>query len=233
VTDPSLQPIARTPLYEQVVDRLRAFIELHELKPGDRLMSERDLAVRLGVSRASVRQALTALKVLGLVEIKHGDGVYLLRSSQEIIPSLASEIVGSEFDHAVIWEVREAIEVQAARLAARRRTDDDLIVMRNALEEMEGSISGGGDGVEGDANFHRAVVAAAHNALLQQLVVQLADAIDRTSEASLTYPGRPSISLERHRTILEAIAGGDEEAASAQMREHVLVSRRGIAAGDA
>jgi GntR family transcriptional repressor for pyruvate dehydrogenase complex len=225
VPDPGLQPIARSPLYEQVVERLREFIDVQQLQPGDRLMSERELAERLGVSRTSVRQALTALKVLGLVEIKHGDGVYLLRGPRDVIPSLASEIADSEVDHPMIWEVREGIEVQAARLAALRRRDEDLGAMRDALDEMEASIAAGEDGILGDRRFHHAVVAAAHNPLLHQLTEQLSDAIDRTSEASLTLAGRPPISLEGHRAILEAIAGGDEDDAAEQMRRHVAISR--------
>ncbi len=233
VADASLQPIARSPLYEQVVERLREFIDAQRLQPGDRLMSERELAVQLGVSRTSVRQALTALRVLGLVEIKHGDGVYLLRSPRDVIPSLASEIVGSEGDHPMIWEVREGIEVQAARLAARRREDADLVELHAALEEMAGSIAEGGDGIEGDRRFHRAIAGAAHNPLLMELIAQLADVIDRTSAASLTLAGRPPVSLVAHREILSAIERGDEAAAAEQMRQHVMISGARVLAFDA
>ena len=224
MSDADLQPIARSPLYEQVVERLREFIDAQRLQPGDRLMSERELAERLGVSRTSVRQGLTALRVLGLVEIKHGDGVYLLRAPGDVIPSLASEIVGSEVDHPIIWEVREAIEVHAARFAARRRSAADLRAMRNALDLMETAIAGGDDGIREDRRFHRALVDAAGNPLLRQLTEQLADAIDRTSEASLTVAGRPRVSLDAHRAILAAIEEQDEATAAEQMRRHVITS---------
>jgi len=228
--DPGLQPIPRSPLYEQVVERLRDFIDAQRLQPGDRLMSERELAEQLGVSRTSVRQGLTALRVLGLVEIKHGDGIYLLRSPRDVIPSLASEIVGSEVDHPMIWEVREGIEVQAARLAARRRSAADLRAMHETLDLMETAIAGGDDGVAEDRRFHRAIVAAARNPLLHQMTEQLADLIDRTSEASLTHTGRPPVSLEHHRAILAAIEAQDEEAAAAQMRQHVVASAQLVVA---
>ena len=231
MTEPGLQPIARSPLYEQVAERLRDFIDAEALQPGDRLMSERDLAERLGVSRTSVRQALTALKVMGLVEIKHGDGVYLLRTPSELIPGFISEIAGSEIDHPMIWEVREGIEMQAARLAAERRTDADLAAMRDALEAMGASIAAGGDGIEGDRDFHRAIAVAAHNPLLQELTEQLSDAIDRTSAASLTHVGRPPISLEHHHAILAAIADQDAPRAAEQMQLHVMASRVVVAPG--
>lgn len=228
MSDPGLQPITRSPLYEQVVERLRDFIEAQQLKPGDRLMSERELAERLGVSRTSVRQALTALRVLGLVDIRHGDGVYLLRSPHDLIPSLATEIVDSEVDHPMIWEVREAIEVQAARLAARRRSTADLGAMREALDLMETAIAGGDDGIQEDRRFHHAIVVAAGNPLLRQMTEQLADVIDRTSQASLTRTGRPIVSLEAHRAILAAIEAQDEPAAAEAMRQHVMTSGRQV-----
>lgn len=224
----ALQPIQRSPLYEQVVARLREFIDVEELKPGDRLMSERELAERLGVSRTSVRQALTVLRVQGLVEIRHGDGVYLVEPPAEVVGSLALEVANSEADHPMIWEVREGIEVQAARLAARRRTEDDLTAMAVALALMAESIDGDGDGIVGDRHFHGAVAAAAHNELLAQLHDQLRELIDRTSEASLTRPGRPPVSLHEHQEIFDAIERGDEESAVELMRVHIVASARRI-----
>jgi GntR family transcriptional repressor for pyruvate dehydrogenase complex len=224
----ALQPIQRSPLYEQVVERLRDFIDVEDLRPGDRLMSERELAERLGVSRTSVRQALTVLRVQGLVEIRHGDGVYLVEPPAQVIPSLALAVANSEIDHPMIWEVREGIEVQSARLAARRHTEDDLTAMAGALAAMESSIASGGDGIVGDQHFHRAVAQAAHNELLAQLHDQLRELIDRTSEASLTRPGRPPVSLHEHQEIFAAIERGDEEGAVEQMREHIVVSAQRI-----
>lgn len=228
MSDADLRPIPRSPLYEQVADRLRAFIDAQQLQPGDRLMAERELSARLGVSRTSVRQALTALKVQGLVEIRHGEGVFLSREPRDVISTLASEIAGSEVDHPMIWEVREGIEAQAARLAAARRDDGDLDAMRTALDEMAASIAAGDDGIEGDRDFHRAVVEAARNPLLSKLMAELAEMVDRTSAASLTHAGRPTVSLEGHRAILDAIADGDGDAAAARMRAHVETSREVI-----
>lgn len=228
MAEPGLQPIERSPLYEVVAERLRNFIESENLKPGDRLLPERELAERLGVSRTSVRQALTAMRVMGLIEVRPGAGAYLQRPPADLVPNLAAEVAKAEVDHPMIWEVREGVEVQAARLAARRRTDEDLAAMAEALSSMAGSIEGGGDGVDGDRLFHRAVIAAAHNELLSQLVDELADMIDRTSEVSLTLPGRAPRSLEVHREILAAIESGDEQEAAERMRRHVAESAQSV-----
>ena len=218
-----LSPIRRSPLYEEVAERLREFIDVQELRPGDRLMSERELAQRLGVSRTSVRQALTALRVGGLVEIRHGDGVYLLRSPEDVVPSLAEELLQSHAQLPAIMEVREALETQTARLAARRRSDADLDEMRLALREMATAIEEGEDGAEADQRFHGAITAASHNELLAGLMEQLADVIDQTRRASLSRPGRPPRSLIAHEQILQAIADRDEDGAARAMRDHLEV----------
>ncbi len=217
----SLQPVDRRPLYERVVARLREFIDTEHLQPGDRLMSERDLAKRLAVSRTSVRQAFTALRVMGVVEIRHGDGIYLLRTSDDLVPSLAKGLLASHAHFSKINEIREALEPQAARLAARRRTTDDLAALHGALAQMEHEIDRGDSGVDGDDRFHRALVAATHNDVLATLIEQLAPAMAQTSQASLARPEQPRRSLSEHRAVLEAVARRDEEQAYLSMRVHV------------
>jgi GntR family transcriptional repressor for pyruvate dehydrogenase complex len=232
MADHPLRPLRRSPLYEEVVERLREFIDVQQLKPGDRLMSEREITERLGVSRTSVRQALTALRVLGMVEIRHGDGIYLLRSPADLIPSLALEVLHSAADHPMIWEVREGLEPQAARLAARRRTDSDLAAMAEALEAMEASIAEGGEGVVADRHFHNSIIDAAREALLRQLYDELAEAINRTSEASLSEAGRPALSLEAHVSVYEAIRHRDEDLADRNMRAQLVRCSRSALRGD-
>lgn len=228
MAEPGLQRIERSPLYEVVATRLREFIESENLKPGDRLLPERELAERLGVSRTSVRQALTAMRVMGLIDVRPGAGAYLQRPPADLVPSLAAEVAEAEVDHPMIWEVREGVEVQAARLAARRRDDEDLAAMRAALAAMSRSIKGGGDGIDGDRLFHRAIAGAAHNELLSQLIDELGEVVDRTSQVSLTLPGRAPRSLEAHEAILAAIEAGDEEGAAETMRRHIAESAESV-----
>jgi GntR family transcriptional regulator, transcriptional repressor for pyruvate dehydrogenase complex len=218
-----LEPIRRSPLYEQVVERLKAFIDVQELQPGDRLLPERELAQRLGISRTSVRQAMTALRVVGLVDIRPGDGVYLRRSPHEFVPSLAAELIESHARLPATMEVREALESQTARLAARRRSAADLSEMRAALDAMADAIRDNADAGEADERFHVAVTSAARNDLLASLMKQLADPIERTRRESLSRPGQPPYSLAAHERILTAIERHDEEEASAAMREHLAV----------
>jgi GntR family transcriptional regulator, transcriptional repressor for pyruvate dehydrogenase complex len=221
-----LEPVRRAPLFEQVTERLRELMASQRLVAGDRLPSERDLAARLGVSRTSVRQAVAALRSMGIVDVRHGDGAYLVRSPDELVPSFTIEMLHVEADHPMVWEAREALEVHAARLAATRATNADLMVMQQALEAMAEELAAGEDGVEADRHLHQAIVAAAHNPLLSRLFSSIEDAVARTSAASLSMPGRPPESLRAHRAIVEAIADRDADRAASEMTSHIRGSAR-------
>jgi GntR family transcriptional regulator, transcriptional repressor for pyruvate dehydrogenase complex len=225
-----LTPIRRSPLYEEVARRLQELIASERLEAGDRLPSERELAKQLGVSRTSVRQALASLRSLGLVEVRHGDGAYLVRPAEEVVPRLTIEMLHVEADHPMVWEAREAIEVHAARLAANRRTTADLLAMRSATEDMAAALDAGEEGNDADTALHRAIVNAAHNPLLEQLFSSMTDAVARTSAASLSMAGRPPESLRAHRAIVEAIGDRDADRAASEMTSHLRGCARAFVA---
>ncbi|MFH8729969.1 MULTISPECIES: FadR/GntR family transcriptional regulator [unclassified Streptomyces] len=216
----ALRPMtARPRLYEQVLDRLRAYVAEGGLRAGDRLPPERDLAARLGVSRASVKQAITVLEVQGLVEARHGGGTYLMRDSLDAEP--VERMVERRRRLPDVLEAREALETKLAELAAERRTDEDLAALHAALDRMVADIEEGGHGVEGDRLFHAAVTAAAHSALLAEFMRSIADQVTESRTESLRQPRRPARSLAQHRAILDAIETGRPAQAAAAMRRHV------------
>ncbi|MDF2823452.1 MAG: Transcription regulator GntR family [Mycobacterium sp.] len=214
--------VDRRPLYEQVAERLREFIDTSGMQPGDKLSNVRDLAAELQVGRSSVREAINALRAQGIVEVRHGDGIYLLQRPEDIIESLATELVETHVDHPYIWETRQALETQCARLAAAHATADDLAELDAALDQMRDEISQGLPGLEGDRRFHLAVATAAHNPLLLRLLKGLRVSLDRTSETSLTRPGQPTNSLEEHRGIVSAIREHDAQDAAGRMLSHLV-----------
>ena len=216
-------PLARVRLYEQVAEQISAWISEHGLEPGEKLPPERELASRLGVSRATLSQALVALEVIGAVAVRHGDGTVVAKSPA------ASRIVEAVRAHAnrlpEIIETRDALETKIASLAASRRTEADLDRIEDSLRGMEADIEAGGRGVEGDENFHAAVTAAAHSLLLAQLMTEIGDLIRETRIESLSQSGRPTASLEGHRRIADAVRRRDPAGASRAMAEHIrLVS---------
>jgi len=217
-----IRPVDRKPLYERVSDRLREFIDINQLQPGDRLMTERDLAAELSVGRSSIREAITALRAQGVVEVRHGDGIYLLNKPEDLISSLAAELVETHIDHPYIWETRQALETQCARLAADRATKKDLAAMERGLALMAQEVEAGEPGLAGDRQFHSAVATASHNPILIQLLNGIRGSLDRTSETSLTRPGQPPQSLHDHRGIHQAIVEGRATDAADQMLSHLV-----------
>lgn len=212
--------LARTRLYEQVAEQITTWITENGLRPGDRIPPERELASRLGVSRATLSQALVALEVVGVVAVRHGDGT-VVRSAP------TSRIVESIRAHAdrlpEIIDTRDALETKLAALAAARRTTDDLARIDEALSAMGADIDAGGRGVEGDERFHGAVTTAAHSLLLARLMGEIGELIKETRLESLSQPDRPRASLAGHRAIAEAIRAGDPEAAAEAMHAHVAM----------
>ncbi|NEB81559.1 FadR family transcriptional regulator [Streptomyces sp. SID14478] len=219
----ALRPMtARPRLYEQVLDRLRAYVAEGGLRAGDRLPTERDLAARLGVSRASVKQAIVVLEVQGLVEARHGGGTYLMRDRLDgALVEPVERLVARKKRLPDVLEAREALETKLAELAAERRTEADLSALRAALDRMAEEIAEGGLGVEGDRLFHAAVTAAAHSALLAAFMREIDEPIAESRNESLRQPRRPGRSLAQHRAILDAIEAGQGRGAAAAMRRHV------------
>ena len=189
--------LTRTRLYEQVAEQITAWIDQNGLTPGDRLPPERELAQRLGVSRATLSQALVALEVIGVVRVRHGDGTIL---SDTPGPRRIVEAIRAHAHRLPeIIDTRDALETKIAALAAARRTADDLARIEEAIAEMARDVEAGGRGVEGDERFHGAVTAAAHSLLLARLMDEIRDLIRETRIESLSQPGRPADSLVGHR----------------------------------
>ncbi len=219
----ALRPVPRSRLYEQLVERLLTLIRELELTAGDRLPSERELAAGMGVSRASVRQALIVLEVQGLVDVRHGEGAVLLDTRPDATVLSAAQAHARRLPEVI--EAREALEVKLAALAAERRTEEDLTRIDDALDGMEKDIVRGGRGLQGDERFHAAVTAAARSALLADLMAGISAAIRESRIESLSQPDRPQESLASHRRIAAAIRAGDSPAAGEAMAEHIrLVS---------
>jgi GntR family transcriptional regulator, transcriptional repressor for pyruvate dehydrogenase complex len=208
-------------VFASTAGRIRELAVAEGLDAGDRLPAERELARRLGVSRTSLREALTALRIEGAIDVQHGNGMFLLRSPSETIPPIAADLTRANPALPAIGEVRNTLEAMAAELAAMRRDDADLARMVGSIRSMEASIADGGDGVEGDRHFHAAILAAAQNPVLSELLESLAEGAAQIAAASLSRTGQPPRSLAAHRLILDAIIVRDPELARKLMREHL------------
>lgn len=217
----ALRPVSRPRLYQQLVERLLAHVSDEGLSAGQRLPTERDLAQQLGVSRASVAQAIVALEVQGILSVRQGDGIYLLRQADPT--ESVQELVKRWQRLPEILEAREAIEVKITSLAAQRRTDEDMAAIDAALDKMTAKVTAGEHGYDEDMIFHAAVTAAAHNPILTALMDLLAGSIEETRRESLSQPGRQRQSLTGHRSIAKAIRSGEPASAARAAHRHITL----------
>jgi GntR family transcriptional repressor for pyruvate dehydrogenase complex len=214
-----LRPVSRPRLYEQLADSLLGYIRDRRLAPGDRLPGERELAERLQVSRNSLKQAMIALEVQGIIEIRHGGGTYFRGGDRA--PEKIDVLLDRKKRLPEILEAREAIEVKLAELAAERRTQQNLDDMRQALNAMEKAVEKGQGADQADQEFHALVVVAGGNHILASFYEAISQEILEARLESLRQPGRPARSLAQHKRIFEAIEARDSRRAATAVRKHV------------
>lgn len=214
--------IKRRRLYQDIVGQIQEFIRDGVLKPGDRLPSERDLAERLEVSRSSLREAMRALELQGLLVSRPGSGTFVSTESLDTLVSIISSSLTDSGDFLNdIFEVRHLLEPQIAALAAERATQEDLQSMEEALEQQERQIAGGETGVEGDTAFHFSMAQATQNWALVKVISTIADILRASRDQSLQTPGRPQRSLASHIYILDMIRQKDAEESRSAMEYHI------------
>ncbi|MET0189807.1 MAG: GntR family transcriptional regulator [Pseudonocardia sediminis] len=222
-------------LVEQVIEQLSAAIRDGEWAVGTKIPPEAELATSLDVGRNTVREAVRALAHGGLLEVRQGDGTFV-RATSELSGALR-KLCGDELRE--VLEVRRILEVDAARLAAVRRTDDDLADLRAAMvvrdtalhdaavADPDANAAAVADAIRTDTDFHALVVRCAHNSLLSELYRGVAEAV--AGSVAATMP--PEIGTENevsHSGIVEAIAARDVERAAREAGEFLtrLIEQR-------
>ncbi|MFQ5861148.1 MAG: FadR/GntR family transcriptional regulator [Dehalococcoidia bacterium] len=217
-----LRAIKKTRLYEEIVTQIGELIRDGTLRPGDRVPPERELAERFKVSRASVREAIRALELQGLVVSRPGAGTFVASESLDgVIHTLAQELLAGREALGDTLELRLLLEPQVAALAAQRATEEDKSAMRAILEEQARLVEGGLSGAEADVAFHTALARSTQNRALVRLGGSLVDILALSRDESLQTPHRSRQSLESHQAILLAIEQGDTEGARQAMERHI------------
>ena len=215
-----LQAVESKRLYRQIADQVRGLIAAGEFPLGARLPPERDLATQLGVSRPSVREALIALEVEGLVEVRMGSGIYV--TSLDTAPRADVDAALGPFD---IIRARALIEAELAALAAREHTPALLKKLRAAVKAMEADIALRVMPIRGDRDFHLALAEASGNAALLRVVTDLFDERNNPLFAQLGRHFESARSwraaVAEHRSVVRAVAAGDVAGARAAMRQHL------------
>lgn len=212
-------------LSEEVSGDLQRRIARGDLKPGDRLPTEKALGEVFGVSRAVVREAVARLKADGLVETRQGSGAFVVEAPKTINLRFWQG-AGPELDELRdIFELRAMVEGAVAELAAQRRDKKDIKAMAGHLQAMDQALAEGRDGTEADDNFHIAMAKATHNAYIGRLVEFLgrhfSDSRRLSWHGTRKELAHPQEAQREHRALFEAISRGDAEVARRCAQAHL------------
>jgi DNA-binding FadR family transcriptional regulator len=225
----SIQPIAAPRLYQRIAQTIADLIDAGEFARGDRLPAERELARKLDVSRASLREALSALELDGYVQIRVGSGVYVLRRRRSRKrATLAGGIVeASPFD---MLRARRLIEAETAALAARHASAAQIAAIEAAFARLAADMRAEKARSQGDRLFHVRIAEAAGNTVLAAIVRDLWAAwhqpLNAHLESLFVTRQRRRVNIGEHRRILDAIRARDPAAARAAMRSHLIQAER-------
>lgn len=217
------RPARRTSVTEDAITRIRQMILIGELAPGERLPPEADLAANLGLSRASLREAVRALTFLGVIDTRQGDGSYITGLGPELLLGalgLAVDLQGEEHMPNLV-AVRRILEPAATALAAIKATDEELAAIRSFIPP-ELTAEQASAHIEMDSAFHHAIAQASGNPLLAVLLDGLAAPTVRMRVwRGMTLPGVLDRTLHEHQAILDALEARDPELAHAAATVHV------------
>ena len=217
------QVIQTERLYEQIIQQIEQRILNGDLKVGDRLPPERELAEQFGVSRTAVREAVKALRQKGLVEIQPGRGTFITNGASHVVRDSFSLLmrIGGTDGSANLVEVREIIEPEIAALAAARANEDHIAAMREAVATMDAALQDPDKFIEADLDFHLALAEATQNALIPALIDSIVDLLRVQRARIFRVEGGPQRGQVHHKRILKAIVKRDSEAARKAMRAHL------------
>ena len=210
-------------LYEQIVRQVEELVLTGKLKPGDQLLSERELAQQFGVSRTAVREAIKALREKGLVEAYSGKGTFITNaSSQAIRQSLDLMMrIGQPGNLAQLEEVREILEPDIAALAAARADEQHLATMREAIAVMDRSGDDPDAYIEADLDFHLTLAEAVDNPIILSLLDSIVELLREQRLKIFRVEGGPARGQFHHKRILEAVELRAPDAAREAMRAHL------------
>lgn len=212
-------------LSDQVAEQLAALIKQGRLQPGDKLPTEARLVEQFEVSRTVVREAVSRLKSLGLVDSRQGSGVFVSQQLPFAPLQFEAQLAASQEAVLQMVEVRRALEAEVAALAAQRRSADDVKAIRQAVQALDEAVQAGRNGVDEDVKFHRAIAHAARNPFLIQTLEYLGQFLHGVTEVTRANEARRvdfahQVQSE-HQAIVQAVEAGDADMARQAAAAHM------------
>jgi GntR family transcriptional repressor for pyruvate dehydrogenase complex len=217
----SFSPISRSKLAETVAQQLLAEIRDKDLQPGTRIPSERDLMTAFGVGRSTVREAINGMAMIGVLEIRHGQGAFVANpAAGAVVPHAIAAALARGVTRD-LFEARQLVEVHTVRLAAERRTEADLQEVEQALRDHEQALADGAPAVEPAVRFHVQLAESAHSDVLASFVCSFVELLTERGQLLEALPGYREWEIEQHRSAFEPVRDGDPDGAAARMHAHL------------
>jgi len=221
---------AGTPVSE-VARRLMDLFTGGSLAAGTRLPPERQLAATLGVGRSAVREALAALEILGIVDVRPGSGTYLRGTASDLLPqTLRWGLLIGQKNTEELLELRSGLEIYVARLAAGRATSGDIAELSASLRRMSASVSNLKAFAGADADFHNALAAAAGNDTLVDMLHVVRSLLQVYADRAVHDEAAARLAIEEHEAVFRAVEGRDADAAASAMAVHMATASARLAA---
>ena len=208
---------------DKIIQQIRNLIISGQLKPGDKLPSERQLSERIGLGRTYVRDAIKRLEFYGILKTLPQSGTVVAGIGISALEGLITNVLKIEkADFASLVETRVILEIEAAKLAAEHRTASDMLAMEEALEKYKQQTDTGVPGVAEDFMFHLKISEISHNQVIRSLLMIITPEImENYSTMNLCTKDTVSNAYNQHLAIIEAIESGDVEASGAAMKNHL------------
>ncbi len=221
-------PIQPERLYERIVSQIEERIVAGELKTGDQLPAENELAKQFRVSRTAVREAIKALREKRLVEVRPGRGTFITNNAPGSMRHSLGLLVkfGSSNGSGDLVEVREMLEPEIAALAASRTTDEDIAAMQEAVDTMDTALDDADRFVEADLDFHLALAEATQNPLIPLLMDSIIDLLREERKRTGLVEGGLRRGQQHHKKILKAVMQRDARVARRTMQDHLEQVRK-------
>ncbi|BCZ49259.1 GntR family transcriptional regulator [Clostridium gelidum] len=219
-----LSPVKNTKIYEMVMEQIKDLVKKGELKSGDKLPSERELSEKLEVSRASIREALKALQMLGLIETKHGEGNFINENFENSLLEPLSTVfllLGSKSES--VLELRKIIEPETAVLAAKNITNEQLIELKEIMEELNNT-SDAEVCASLDKRFHYKIAQASGNHLISTIMFSVSSLIEKHIENSKINTINKTLVKAQHEEIWNALETHNGSSAKAALKKHLELS---------
>lgn len=216
-----LNPVKNTKVYEVIMEEIKDIVKKGELKSGEKLPSERELADKLEVSRTSVREALKALTMLGLIESKHGEGNFIKSNFENSLLeplSIVFLLIGSKNED--IIELRRIIEPEAAGLAAKNITESELRDLKEIMKELNNSLDAE-ICAQLDKKFHYKIAQASGNHLISTIMFSISSLIEKYIDSSRIHNINKKVVKLQHEEIYKALESRDSKKAFEYVKKHL------------